>query len=195
MQRLKAREISNFNSALRSPSTTDNGTPLSAFQFAPQLSYGLVDTVDLQIRPNYNGAFSTGADRQRASAFGDVFCGVKWRFFEYGNWTRAVGVGSGFPTGNAARGLDAGQATPFAYLIGRWTTEILQVQSALGRAWLAHVSAAALSNRSPDCGSASTSSRIKTRSGRPGSGPPRRLRGCSTASRPFWISIWAINVA
>jgi hypothetical protein len=134
--------------------TTDNGTTLSAFQFAPQLSYGIVDTVDLQIRPNYNVDFSTGADPQRASGFGDVFAGVKWRFFEAGKWTGAVGVGSGLPTGNADRGLDAGQATPFAYLIGMWTSEILQVQSTVGairnaalpdgRAWLAHVSAAAL---------------------------------------------------
>jgi hypothetical protein len=137
--------------------TTDNGTTLSAFQFAPQLSYGIVDTVDLQIRPYYNAYnvdFSTGADPKRASGFGDVFAGVKWRFFEDGNWTSAVGVGSGFPTGNAARGLDAGQDTPFAYLTTMWATEMFQVQSTVGairnaalpdgRAWLAHVSAAAI---------------------------------------------------
>lgn len=134
--------------------TAVDGTQVSAFQFAPQLSYGLVDTVDLQIRPNYNIAFSTGADPQRASGFGDVFAGVKWRFFEDGNWAGAVGAGSGFPTGNFARGLDAGQATPFAYLTTTWVTDMLQVQSTVGairnvalregRAWLAHLSAAVL---------------------------------------------------
>jgi len=134
--------------------TTDNATTLSAFQFAPQLSYGLVDSVDLQIRPNYNVDFSTGADTQRASGFGDVFAGVKWRFLEKGNWTAAIDAGSGVPTGNADRGLDAGRATPFAYLIGMWTNEALQLQATVGairnaalpegRAWLAHVSTAAI---------------------------------------------------
>jgi hypothetical protein len=134
--------------------TAGDATTLSAFQVVPQLSYGLVDSVDLQLRPNYNIGFSTGAVPQRASGFGDVFAGVKWRFFEDGNWASALGAGSGFPTGNAARGLDAGQATPFAYLTTMWATEVLQVQSTVGairnaalpdgRAWLAHVSAAVL---------------------------------------------------
>ena len=134
--------------------TGDDGATLSAFQFSPQLSYGVVDSVDLQIRPNYNVAFSTGVDPQRASGFGDVFVGVKWRFFEEGEWSGAVGAGSGFPVGNAGRGLDAGQSTPFAYLIGMYATEKIQIQSAVGairnaaipdgRGWLAHVSAAAL---------------------------------------------------
>jgi Putative MetA-pathway of phenol degradation len=134
--------------------STDNATTLSAFQFAPQLSYGLVDSVDLQIRPNYNVDFSTGADAQRESGFGDVFIGFKWRFFERGGWSSAIDVGTGLPTGNADRGLDAGRATPFAYLVGMWTHEALQLQATFGairnaalpegRAWLAHVSAAAL---------------------------------------------------
>ena len=98
--------------------TERDGATLSTFQFSPQLSYGVVDSVDLQLRPNYNVAFTTGVDPQRASGFGDVFAGVKWRFFEEGNWSSAVGAGSGFPVGNAGRGLDAGQSTPFAYLIG-----------------------------------------------------------------------------
>lgn len=134
--------------------TGDDGATLSAFQFSPQLSYGVVDSVDLQIRPNYNVAFSTGVDPQRASGFGDVFVGVKWRFCEEGDWSGAVGAGSGFPVGNAGRGLDAGQSTPFAYLIGMYATEKIQIQSAVGairnaaipdgRGWLGHVSAAAL---------------------------------------------------
>lgn len=134
--------------------TTDNGTTLSAFQFAPQLSYGIVDTVDIQLRPNYNTFFSTGADPQRASGFGDVFAGFKWRFLEVGDWSSAVGAGSGFPVGNAARRLDAGQTTPFAYLTAMWAAEPLQLQATVGairnatipagRAWIAHVSAAAL---------------------------------------------------
>jgi hypothetical protein len=134
--------------------TADNATTISAFQFAPQLSYGLVDSVDLQLRPNYNIDFSTGPDPQRAAGFGDVFVGFKWRFFERGEWTSAIGAGTGLPTGNADRGLDAGRATPFAYLIGMWTHETLQLQATIGairnaalpegRAWLAHVSAATL---------------------------------------------------
>ena len=39
----------------------------------PLLSYRLVDTVDLHLRPNYNIDCSTGANPQRASGFGDVF--------------------------------------------------------------------------------------------------------------------------
>lgn len=134
--------------------TGDDGATLSALQFSPQLSYGLVDTVDLQVRPNYNVAFSTGVDPQRASGSGDVFVGFKWRFLDAGEWSSAIGAGSGIPTGNAARGLDAGQATPFAYLIGMHATQNVQIQATVGvirnaaipdgRAWLAHVSAAAL---------------------------------------------------
>jgi hypothetical protein len=134
--------------------TTDVGATLSAFQFSPQLSYGLIESVDLQFRPNYNIVFSTGTDPERASGFGDVFTGVKWRFFEAGGWAGAVGAGSGFPVGNAGRGLDAGRATPYAFAIGMWAKAGMQIQSTVGairnanipdgRAWLAHASAAAI---------------------------------------------------
>jgi len=127
---------------------------LSAFQFAPQLSYGVVETLDVQLRPNYNVNFLTGAEPQRASGFGDVFAGLKWRFLKEGEWSGAVASGAGFPVGNGTRGLDTGQTTPYAFLIAMRSSEMLQLQANIGtirnaaiadrRAWLAHVSAAAL---------------------------------------------------
>jgi hypothetical protein len=134
--------------------TSNDVSTLSAFQFAPQLSYGVDDTVDVQLRPNYNVDFNNGADPQRASGFGDIFVGLKWRFFEQGEWTGAATIGTGLPVGNGNRGLDAGQSTPYAYLIAMRSTETLQIQASIGairnaaisdgRAWLAHFSTAVL---------------------------------------------------
>ena len=183
--------------------TGDDGATLSAFQFSPQLSYGVVDTVDLQIRPNYNVAFTTGDDPQRASGFGDVFAGVKWRFFEQGEWSGAVGAGSGFPVGNAGRGLDAGQSTPFAYLIGMYAMEKIQIQSAVGairnaaipdgRGWLAHVSAAALWKPQPQLqvGIEVIADQHPIKS--TAQWPASTLIGSSTPCRKSWTSISAIS--
>lgn len=139
--------------------TPVDASTLSAFQFSPQLTYGLVDTVDVLVRPNYNVIFSTGEDPQRASGFGDVFAGFKWRFFESGEWTSALTGGAGIPVGNGLRGLDAGRATPYAYLIVMRSTDTWQLQANIGairnvaisdgRDWLAHASAAALWTASP----------------------------------------------
>jgi hypothetical protein len=126
----------------------------SAFQFAPQLSYGVNDAVDVQVRPNYNVEFTTGIDPQRASGFGDVFAGLKWRFLEQGDWTSALTIGTGLPVGNGNRGLDAGRSTPYVYLIAMRSTQTLQIQASVGairnaaidngRPWLAHLSVASL---------------------------------------------------
>lgn len=135
-----------------------DGSTLSNFQFAPQLTYGVVNTLDVLVRPTYDVNFASGAEPQRASGFGDVFAGFKWRLFERkvddGQLAAAISAGSGFPVGNAFRGLDAGRATPYGYLILMKSTPTLQLQGNAGairnadipegRNVLGHVSAAAL---------------------------------------------------
>ena len=131
---------------------TDNeGVTLANFQFAPQLSYGVADPVDLIIRPTYNVNVASGGDSGRSSGWGDTNLEVKWRFWQREPRSLGLRVGTGFPSGNFARGLDSGRSTPRAYLQGGYAAAPLEVWANVGtlrnaddpsaRTWLGHVSA------------------------------------------------------
>jgi hypothetical protein len=103
-------EISSFNSVLssRAPPAMRRRLRFSA----PQLSYGLVDSVDRSFAPIHK-CFPR-APTHNGIGFGDVFAGVKWRFFEDGNRASALGAGR-LPHGQRGAGLDAGQATSWPH--------------------------------------------------------------------------------
>ena len=129
---------------------------LSNFQFAPQLSYGVAEPVDLIFRPTYNVNVASGGQSARASGFGDTNLEFKWRFWESGASSLGIKIGTGFASGNFARGLDSGQSTPRAYFLAGQKADPFEFYGNVGtirnalapeaREWLGHVSAVALWN-------------------------------------------------
>ncbi len=106
--------------------TSDSGTTISQFDFQPQLTSGLLDTLDLILRPDYSVQTTSGADSSRASGFGDTDLAVKWRFWTGDPWSMAVTLGSGMPSGNSARGLGSDHATPHASAIAGYSSAEFQ---------------------------------------------------------------------
>lgn len=77
-----------------------------AFEYGPQVSYGVLDNLDLIVRPTWL------EQRRTASAGGGVDRGpgntaldVKWRFHEAGAWSFGTRAGVNVPTGDADKGL------------------------------------------------------------------------------------------
>jgi Putative MetA-pathway of phenol degradation len=90
--------------------TRDGGE--RAYEFGPQLSYGVLPNLDGIVRPTWI-ALRTAADGATTTArgAGDTAVDVKWRFYEAGAVSVATRAGVSAPTGDAARGLGAGRAT------------------------------------------------------------------------------------
>jgi hypothetical protein len=89
--------------------TRDSGE--RAYEFGPQLSYGVLPNLDGILRPTWtalrtagNGAITT------ARGAGDTALDIKWRFYEAGAVSVATRAGIDAPTGDAARGLGGGKA-------------------------------------------------------------------------------------
>src|SRR5438034_4842165 len=55
---------------------------LANFQFAPQLTYGTNDSLDLILRPTYDINVASGGASGRAAGFGDTNLEFKWRFWQ-----------------------------------------------------------------------------------------------------------------
>ncbi|HEY2967009.1 MAG TPA: transporter, partial [Casimicrobiaceae bacterium] len=90
--------------------TRDGGD--RAYEFGPQLSYGILPNLDGILRPSWNALRTAGdAAATTARGAGDTAIDVKWRFYEAGAVSVATRAGVDAPTGNAARGLGAGKAT------------------------------------------------------------------------------------
>lgn len=90
--------------------TRDGGE--RAYEFGPQLSYGVLPNLDAILLPTWT-ALRTAGDGATTTArgAGDTAIDVKWRFYEAGAVSVATRAGIGAPTGDAARGLGAGKAT------------------------------------------------------------------------------------
>jgi hypothetical protein len=74
-------------------------------QLAPQVAYGLAETVDVLVVPRY--LWLRPADAPRADGVGDTSLDVKWRFYDTERVQLALRAGLELPTGNASRGLGA----------------------------------------------------------------------------------------
>jgi hypothetical protein len=83
-----------------------------AYEFGPQLSYGVLPNLDAIVRPSWV-ALRTVADDTTTSVrgAGDTAVDVKWRFYEAAPLSLAIRAGISAPTGDADRGLGAGRAT------------------------------------------------------------------------------------
>jgi len=91
-----------------------------SWEYAPQLSYGLADSVDLIARLAWIEQRSTDS-RQRG--LGDSVLDVKWRFHESGALTLGVRAGVDLPTGNADKGLGVGKASVHGLFIATLEAE------------------------------------------------------------------------
>ena len=127
---------------------------LANFQFAPQLTYGTNDSLDLILRPTYDINVASGGASGRAAGFGDTNLEFKWRFWQQEQRSLAVKAGTGIPSGHFAQGLDSGQSTPRAYLLMGYSSESIgsyvnfgatrNIDDPVARQWLAHASAVVL---------------------------------------------------
>jgi len=106
--------------------STDSGLTTADFAFQPQLTSGLLDPLDLIIRPGYSVLVYSGASSGRAAGFGDTDIALKWRFWENAAWSVAVVAGSGVPSGNGDRGLGSTRSTPHVTLIGGYASPEVQ---------------------------------------------------------------------
>jgi len=92
----------------RGREATDAGT-LRTDRPAAVVSYGLVDTADLQIGTSYLGLrLDDGTMPTRNAGLSDVTVDVKWRFLEQGPLSLALKPGIIIPVGSEARGLGRG---------------------------------------------------------------------------------------
>jgi len=89
--------------------TRDGGK--RAYEFGPQLSYGVLPNLDGIVRPTWIALRTAGDGATTARGAGDTAVDVKWRFYEAGAVSVATRAGIDAPTGDAARGLAAGKAT------------------------------------------------------------------------------------
>ena len=94
---------------------------LRAFEFGPQLSYGVTDSLDGIVRPAWIDNRSTGDAAPPVRALSDTALDVKWRFFERDALSAGVRAGLLIPTGDADRGAGQGKASWHAVLAGQWS--------------------------------------------------------------------------
>jgi hypothetical protein len=93
--------------------TRDSGE--RAYEFGPQLSYGVLPNLDGILRPTWtalrtagNGAITT------ARGAGDTALDIKWRFYEAGAVSVATRAGIDAPTGDAVKRRDLFHASTAA---------------------------------------------------------------------------------
>jgi len=110
--------------------TRDGGE--RAYEFGPQLSYGVLPNLDAIVRPAWLALRTAGDGATTARGAGDTAVDVKWRFYEAGAVSVATRGGIGAPTGDAARGLGAGRATYHALAATSMHTAPLAFHANLG---------------------------------------------------------------
>jgi hypothetical protein len=102
-----------FELELGNSFTRDAG--VRVYEFDPQLSYGVVDTVDLIVRPSWLSASQPLIDNGERHGLGGTTLDFKWRFYEQGNLSVGTRAGLDLPT--AARGLGFRTLTAHALLV------------------------------------------------------------------------------
>ena len=112
--------------------STEAGT-LHAQQPAVVLTYGLVDTADLQLGTSYlRLTLDDGMSRTHEAGLSDVTVDLKWRFFEEGPLSFALKPGIVIPTGNQAKGLGRGNFAGGSLLVMSYEPGPLAFHSHLG---------------------------------------------------------------
>lgn len=98
----------------------DGGT--TAAEFGPQLSYGVLDNLDVILRPTWLHVRGT-ATGGTTQGFGDTGLDFKWRYPAETPLTFGVRAGVDLPTGNADKALGNGKVSPHAILIATWLSD------------------------------------------------------------------------
>jgi len=95
----------------------EDGVTSKTFEFAPTLSYGLTDTIDIVLGVPYQHFKVEDTVTKKESGLSDTSVEVKWRFFEKDGLSFAVKPGISIPTGDENKGLGTGKVGYSAYLI------------------------------------------------------------------------------
>ncbi|MDH4192510.1 MAG: transporter [Betaproteobacteria bacterium] len=94
-------------------------------QFAPVLTYGLLDNLDIALggtRVNQRETLD-GVLANETAGRGDSSLELKWRFYESGNLSLALKPGISLPTGDEQKGLGSGKTSWAANLILTYETK------------------------------------------------------------------------
>jgi len=111
---------------------TDAGN-LHAQQPAALVSYGIVDSADLQIGTSYlRLTLDNGLAQSRNAGLSDVTVDLKWRFLEKGPFSLAVKPGIVIPTGNETKGLGRGDYAAGSLLVFSYEPGPVAFHSHLG---------------------------------------------------------------
>jgi hypothetical protein len=89
----------------------ENGVKTAVWQAQAQLSYGIIDSVDLILEVPYNWISTKNDETIRQDGFADLLVAVKWRFYEQGGLSFAVKPAVTLPTGNEDLGLGNGRSS------------------------------------------------------------------------------------
>lgn len=100
-----------------------------AFEFGPQLSYGLSERFDVIVRPTWLHLSGNGA---RTRGVGDADVDFKWRAVELDALTFGLRAGVGLPVGDVERGLSTGEPSYHATLIASFDAEPVAFHANLG---------------------------------------------------------------
>lgn len=95
----------------------EDGVTTKVFEFAPTLSYGLTDNIDIVIGVPYQHIKVEDTTTVKESGVADSSFEIKWRFFEKDGLSLALKPGVSIPTGDENKGLSAGKVGYSAYLI------------------------------------------------------------------------------
>jgi hypothetical protein len=85
------------------------------FLFQPQLSYGLLPTLDLIVQPQW--LVDRTATAGSPSGFGDTLLDAKWHFYGDPPLSFAMRAGITLPTGDQGRGFSSGKPSGHALLV------------------------------------------------------------------------------
>jgi hypothetical protein len=86
-----------------------------SFSYQPQLSYGLLPTLDIMVQPSLLYDRSPGL--QTATGFGDTALDMKWRFYGNAPLSLAIRAGLLLPTAQNNLGLPSGKASMHTLLV------------------------------------------------------------------------------
>jgi len=87
----------------------------SSFEYAPQLSFGVLPALDLLVQASRLSQYAAGSGRVRG--WGDTNLDAKWRFFRAAPVSFALRGGVALPTGTHGLGLHAGTLAAHALLV------------------------------------------------------------------------------
>lgn len=95
----------------------EDGVTTKTFAFAPTLSYGLTDDIDIVIGVPYQHIKVEDTLTTKESGMSDSSIEIKWRFFDKDGLSLALKPGVSIPTGDENKGLGSGKVGYSAYLI------------------------------------------------------------------------------